>query len=292
MPKIETIKRADGSQRYRFTLDVGRDPVTGKRRQRRYTFARMKDARAELGRLTGAVADGTFTDRSRETVSEALDAYLASACFERADNTRVSYTNALLPVRERLGRRKLQSLTRKDIEDLRDWMLAQGRRRGGIPGTPLGPRSARLTLGRLKATLEMACQDGRLAANPARYVRMPAQPRREAATWSEAELRCFLTVADADRLAAAWRLSLYGLRRGEVCGLRWDDVDLTARTVTIGRSRVLVNGKVIVKTPKSERGYRTLPLDDVLAAELRALHARQAAERLVADNHTRAAATW
>ena len=244
MPKIETIKRADGSQRYRFTLDVGRDPVTGKRRQRRYTFARMKDARAELGRLTGAVADGTFTDRSRETVSEALDAYLASACFERADNTRVSYTNALLPVRERLGRRKLQSLTRKDIEDLRDWMLAQGRRRGGIPGTPLGPRSARLTLGRLKATLEMACQDGRLAANPARYVRMPAQPRREAATWSEAELRCFLTVADADRLAAAWRLSLYGLRRGEVSGLRWDDVDLTARTVTIGRSRVLVNGKV------------------------------------------------
>lgn len=147
MPKIETIKRADGSHRYRFMIDVGRDPVTGKRRQRRYTFARMKDARAELGRLTGAVADGTFTDRSRETVNEALDAYLASACFERADNTRVSYTNTLLPVRDRLGRRKLQSLTRQDIEGLRDWILTEGRRRGGKPGTGLGPRSARLTLG-------------------------------------------------------------------------------------------------------------------------------------------------
>jgi hypothetical protein len=129
----------------------------------------MKDARAELGRLTGAVADGTFTDRSRKTVNEALDAYLASACFERADNTRVSYTNALLPVRERLGRRKLQSVTRKDIEDLRDWMLAEGRRRGGTPGTGLGPRSVRLTLGRLCAALELACQERWLAANPAEH---------------------------------------------------------------------------------------------------------------------------
>ena len=52
--------------------------------------------------------------------------------------------------------------------------------------------------------------------------------------------------------------------------------------MTIGRARVLVNGKVIDKAPKSERGYRTLPLDDVLAAALRALHTRQAAERLAA----------
>jgi integrase len=221
-------------------------------------------------------------DRSRETVNESLNRYLRSACFERADNTRVSYTNALQPVRERLGRRKLQSLTRQDIEDLRDWMLTEGRRRGGKPGGALGPRSIRLTLGRLKAALDLACEDGRLAANPARYVRMPSQPRREGTTWSEDELRRFLAAADADRLAAAWRLALYGLRRGEVCGLRWEDVDLDARTVRIGRARVLVNGQVIVKAPKSERGYRTLPVDDVLAAELRALHKTQAAERLAA----------
>ena len=186
-------------------------------------------------------------------------------------------------MRERLGHRITQSITREDIErDVRDWMLAEGRKRGGEPGTGLGPRSVRLTLGRLKAALEMACEDGRLAANPTRYVRMPSQPKREGTTWSEAELRRFLATADADRLAAAWRLALYGLRRGEVCGLRWEDVDLEAGTVKIGRARVLVNGQVIVKAPKSERGYRTLPLDDVLAAELRALRTRQAAERLAA----------
>lgn len=58
MPKITTIELASG-RRYRFTIDTGRDPVTGRRRQRRYTFAKKADAKAELGRLTRAVADGT-----------------------------------------------------------------------------------------------------------------------------------------------------------------------------------------------------------------------------------------
>jgi integrase len=276
--QIQTLTTADGSKRYRFTVDIGKDPVTGKRRQRRYTFSRMKEAKAEQARLTGSVHDGTFVDRSRETVSQTLDAYLRSACFERADNTRVSYEGALLPVRERLGLRKTQSLTRADIEQLRDWLLTEGRRRGGAPGTGLGPRSVRLTLGRLKAALEQACEDGKLTVNPARYVKLPSQARRDGTTWSEGQLRAFLGVADADRLAAAWRPTLYGLRRGEVCGLRWEDVDLTRRTVRIGRARVLVDAKVIVKAPKSDRGYRVLPLDDAAARALEVLQARQMEE--------------
>jgi integrase len=288
MPKIKTIELADGSKRYRFTADVGADPVTSRRRQRTYTFRRMKDARAELGRLTGAVADGTFVDRSRETLSQALDKYLASAVFERSANTAASYRNCLLPVRERLGHRKLQSITRADIEQLRDWMLAEGRKRGGEPGTGLGAPSVRQTLGRLRAALELACMDGRLAVNPARYVRMPAMPRREGTTWSAEQLRAFLRAADADRLAALWRLTAYGLRRGEVLGLKWDDIDTEARTVTVRRSRVLVEGKVIEKSPKSKRGWRTLPLDAGLVASLRSLHKAQAAERLAAGKAYRA----
>ena len=72
------------------------------------------------------------------------------------------------------------------------------------------------------------------------------------------------------------------MRRGEVCGLRWEDVDLSARTVTIGRSRVVVGSQVIVKAPKSANGARTLPLDDVLAAALQALHDRQVTEHMEA----------
>jgi integrase len=282
MPAIQTVTRAGGREAYRFTLNLGRDPVTGNRRQRVYTFDNRKTADRELARLTGQMVEGKHTDRSRMTVNEALDAYLASALFEREAATGVSYRGALLPVRERLGRRKLQSITKADVEELRSWMLEHGRRRGGAPGTGLGPRSVALTLGRLKAALELACAEGWLGRNPAAHVRPPRQVKRAATTWSEPELRRFLAEAGADRLAACWLLSAYGMRRGEVAGLRWDAVDLDAGTVTIGLARVLVYGKVIVKPPKSERGYRVLPLDPGLVAALRGLRKTQAAERLAA----------
>jgi integrase len=281
LPKIRKTGRAGGRTVWKFTLSLGTDPVTGRRRQRVYTYGSHAEAKRELARLTGQIADGKFTDRTDMTVNEALDAYLESACFERAANTRVSYAGALLPVRDRLGRRRLQSITRKDVESLRDWMLTSGRRRGGQPGTPLGARSVRLTLGRLRAALELACRDGRLARNPAEHVRLPKQDRRPGSTWSEAELRRFAAAAAGDRLAACWRLSLLGLRRGEVLGLRWADVDLPGRTVTVGRARVLVDARVIEKEPKSERGFRTLPLPDAdTAAALAALRDLQAIEAM------------
>jgi integrase len=282
MPAIQTVTRTGGREAYRFTLNLGRDPVTGNRRQRVYTYPDLKTAERERARLTGQLVEGRFTDRTATTVNAALDAYLRSALFEREAATRVSYTGALLPVRERLGARKLQSLTRADVEDLRDWLLTSGRRRGGTPGTPLGARSVALTLGRLRAALELACAEGLIARNPAEHVRPPRQAKRAATTWSAGQLRAFLELAGADRLAACWRMTLYGMRRGEVAGLRWDAVDLDAGTVTIGLARVLVYGKVVIKAPKSERGFRTLPLDPDLIAALRLLHKRQAAERLAA----------
>lgn len=158
------------------------------------------------------------------------------------------------------------------------WMLAQGRRRGGAAGTGLSARSVRLTLGRLSAALESAVAEGKIARNPARLVTPPKHTPREQQTWAKAEVGAFLAVADTDRLAACWRLSLYGLRRGEVLGLRWPDIDLKAGTVTVRRARVLAGYTVRIEEPKSRNGIRTLPLDPALVDLLRALRKRQMAE--------------
>jgi hypothetical protein len=148
--KIQTIELADGSKRYRFTADVGKYP-DGRRRQQRFTFRRKKDAEAELARITHKRADGTLSPRWNGTVAELCDEYERSAAFGREANTAESYKNALKPARARLGRVRASAVTRQDIEDLRDWMLTEGRRRGGKPGTGLGPRSVRLTIGRRAA---------------------------------------------------------------------------------------------------------------------------------------------
>jgi len=159
-----------------------------------------------------------------------------------------------------------------------DWMLTAGRRRGGKPGTGLSGRTARLTLGRLKAALEMAVLEGKLVRNVAKLVEPPEHTQRERATWSKAEVKKFLAKASRDRLHAAWRLSLYGLRRGEVLGLRWSDIDLKAKTLTVRQARVLVEYRVRIEDPKSRNGKRTLPLDDELVAALTAMRKLQMEE--------------
>lgn len=101
-------------------------------------------------------------------------------------------------------------------------------------------------------------------------------------------MKKFLGKASGDRLHAAWRLSLYGLRRGEVLGLRWSDIDLRAKTLTVNQSRVLVEYRVLIEEPKSRNGKRTLPLDDELLAALTSLRKRQMDESAAAGPAYRA----
>jgi integrase len=124
----------------------------------------------------------------------------------------------------------------------------------------------------------MAVDEGRLARNVAKLVKPPEYACGARDTWSQAEVRAFLTAAANDRLHAAWRLTIYGLRRGEVLGLRWSDVDLKARTLTVSQGRVLVDYRIYVEPPKTRNGQRTLPLDDALVAALLALRKHLAKE--------------
>jgi integrase len=272
---IRKLTLADGSVRYRLVVDVGRD-ANGKRQQITRTFDKLKEARAELSRVRHQTDRGTYVRPSKMTVNEYLDEYLIGATRGRRESTKANYRDALKPARDQLGDKPLQAVTKADVERLVDWMLTSGRKRGGTAGTGVGARTVRLTLGRLKAAFEMAVNEGHLVRNVVRLVTPPEYTPTERDTWSQAEVRAFLAAATADRLQAAWRLSLYGLRRGEVLGLRWSDIDLKARTLTVSQARVIADLKVRVEEPKTRNGKRTLPLDDDLVSALTETRKRQA----------------
>ena len=76
--------------------------------------------------------------------------------------------------------------------------------------------------------------------------------------------------ADKDRNRNLWYLALSGLRRGEIVGLRWADVDFDAGTISIVRTRVQAGaGSVVENAPKTLSSSRTLPLDEGLVAVLK-----------------------
>lgn len=280
---IRKIVLSDGkTERYRLVVDIGTDPVTGKRKQFTHTYDKLKDARNELSRIRHERNTGTFVRPTKTTVGEYLDTWLSGHCRGLEEATAANYRDALRPARERLGRRELQSVEKADVEALVEWMATAGRKRGGKPGTGLGPRSIQLTLTALQMALDMAVAERKMPYNPVRLVKRPKQVKAKHEPWDSAEVRAFLDAIKTDRLYAVMFLSLMGLRPEEVCGLKWDRVDLDERTITVNWVRTLVDGKVIEKEPKSAAGERPLPLPSAPWLALKSLKAKQAAEKLAA----------
>jgi len=100
-------------------------------------------------------------------------------------------------------------------------------------------------------------------------------------TWTAEELRRFLDHVRGDRMHAAWLLAAQtGLRRGELLGLRWDDIDLDAGRLQVRRSRVAVGCAVEVSEPRTRKGRRQIALDDVTVTGLKEFRRLQTEERL------------
>ncbi|MCV7230390.1 site-specific integrase [Mycolicibacterium komossense] len=278
--RIELADRASGRPviRYQLTVDVGL--VDGKRKQLRKRFATEREARDALDAVRGDVAKGTYVHPSKVTLADACESWLAAKHGLKPSTLHGHRVNLAAAV-AKLGEVEVQKLTKRHIDDL---VIAL--RTGGLPSPtgksrkPWSPRSVNYMLGLLTAVLRDQMRQGHVVRNVAELVdRIPADAK-PAETFTPAELQRVLTHIDGDRYAIAWQLALTGLRRGEVAGLRWRDIDLDARTLQISSTRLRFGKHLIEDTPKSRAGRRTLPIPDHLAATLRTTRAIQAADRL------------
>lgn len=102
-------------------------------------------------------------------------------------------------------------------------------------------------------------------------------------TWSSDDVRDFLSFVESDRLYAAYVLLLTtGMRRGEVLGLRWQDLDLDAAELAIVQTLNSVRSELVFSTPKTKRSRRLVYLDDATVEKLRGHRASQRTERMAA----------
>jgi integrase len=132
----------------------------------------------------------------------------------------------------------------------------------------------------LRAAVEDAMREEILDRNVAKLVRVPTPPRIEREPLGVEEVRAFLKSTRDERLHAMFVVfALLGLRRSEVLGLRWDDVDLEGGHLSIRRGLQRIDGKLLVLPPKTARSRRTVPLPAVVTAKLREHRDRQEAER-------------
>jgi integrase len=129
---------------------------------------------------------------------------------------------------------------------------------------------------------------GLVSRTVASIARPPAIDRTEIVTWTAEELQAFLDHVRSDRLFAAYvLLGTTGMRRGEVLGLRWSDLDLERARLSISQTLQEVEHRISFTTTKTNRSRRTVALDPTTVEVLKAHRSRQIEERLALGSEWR-----
>ncbi len=254
-------------------VDLPPDPATGKRRQKRITARTRREVEALVAELIHKAETGGFTDAGRITVREFFDRWLETAAPTlRAATVRRYRDLARLHITGTIGSVKLAKLAPGDVQRLYAGRLAAG----------LSPTSVRHVHGLLHRALGDAVRWGLLHRNVTEAVDPPRRSTPEAQTWNAEQVAHVLTAAVGDDFEPLWRLALLaGMRRGELLGLRWTDVDLDAgtlsvrRTLSRGESSRLESGE-----PKTASGRRRIALPGSVVESLRRHRIRQVEYRL------------
>jgi len=283
MSRAGNLKR-DVSGKWGYVVDVAPPGATTRRQVHKRGFATKRAAQEALTATLAAVQGGTFVAPDRMNLRTYLDRWLDSLVVAgRRPSTVAGYRSTLVAyVYERIGDVGLQQVTALDLDGLYSDLLADGRR---LSSGGLSARTVRYTHTIIAKALADAERKGLVARNVARLASPPSSTAARApemVAWSPSEMRTFLTTNADHHHAALWRLTAAtGLRRGEVCGLRWEDLDLDRAVVRVRRTMLVSGNGVVIGQPKTRRSRRTIDLDAGTAAMLRAHRTEQVQQRLL-----------
>ena len=268
-----TRGRAAGTWYLRVELQHGSN---GKRRQRRETVRGTKaDAQRRLHELLREVETGGYADARRLTVAKIAERWLATKEHRVAAKSYAFYASHVqLYIVPTLGSLRAEALRPAYIEAaIAAW--ARGKRNDNEKGV-LSSHSVAHIFSTLRTMLRWGVKMGMLFRNAADGVEPPRFERKEMRALDPTGVAQLLEAAQGTDLRAVTAVAIgTGLRRGELLALRWSDVNLDARRLTVHRSLETVKGLTRTKPPKTARSARTIALPPFVAEILREEQHRQ-----------------
>lgn len=280
----------DGHGSWFFSLDLPPGAEGKRRRLRHGGYATDSAAIEALERVGGVRVGGEAL-----TVEVWLRRWLASRLSLRPETVRSYAGHVEDYLAPHLGQVLLVELNRGRVQ----MMFTQIAVAEGMAGRPISAATLRRIHATLRAALNEAVRVGLILSNPAVGVELPSAPyprptlwtperlvawQRDGSSptvpvWTPVQTAEFLTFVRGHRLYALFHLvALTGLRRGEICGLTWADLDLEGGVLAVARQRRQTAGRVAVAPPKSRAGVREIALDHTTVTVLRQHRYRQQVE--------------
>jgi integrase len=260
--------------------------LEGGRRKRKYLYGVTRQEVAEqLTKVLRDKAQGLPVAVGRQTVGQFLNRWLDESVKPNVrPRTFESYELTVrLHLAPTLGKLRLDKLGPQHVQALLNRKLKEN----------LAPRSVAYLRVVLRHALNQALRWELVARNAAALVGPPRVPRHEIKPLAPEQALTFVDAAKGGRLEALYTVALaLGMRRGEILGLRWQDVDLDARKVQVRQAIQRIAGKLTddgegglrAAEPKTERSRRAIAMPETIARSLKAHRVRQLEERMLAGS--------
>lgn len=262
-----------GKWGYYLSRGFGFDPKAKKMKRLQTRVANFTSKRAAQSAYAKAKTEhdtGQFRETNRTQFAQWCDEWLTTSGLSAGLRSAYGryFENDVAP--SALGRMRLSDIRRADVQRFVDSMLAAGR---GVPTVKKAHRG-------ISSALTAAVRGDLIPANPANGVVFPKERRAKFEPWSPAQAGRFLDHAAQHRLGVVLEVAMFtGLRPAELAGLRWIDVDLASRTLTVRWTRTIVDGKVEEKEPKTEESQASIDLEDQTVGALVAWQITQQGDR-------------
>ncbi|MEW6662243.1 MAG: tyrosine-type recombinase/integrase [Bacillota bacterium] len=270
--KTRNLKKL-GNNKYQIRWDLPRESSAGKRRQRmKIVNGSREEAEKELRRILTEIDQHGYVEPTKKTVEAYLQDWLACNRKNLSAKTFQRYGELIrLHVLPHLGQVRLGDLTPLRIQNYYSDLQDDGARMDSKEGG-LAPATIRKIHNLLHKAFREAVYPHRiLVFNPTDGVQLPKLKETDIRPLDEEQVSVFLDAAKADKHYTLFLVGMgTGLRRGELFGLKWGDVDLDKQLLFVRRSLVTVGGKpVLQESVKTDCSRRTIAISSELVVGLK-----------------------
>lgn len=262
------ISYDDQRKIYYVSMDLGKDE-NGRRMKRYQTYNTLYAARMGLRQFLMHREEELRTPRHDMTLGDWLESWMENIVQPtRAETTVYGYQkiidNHLLPA---LGDIPLLKLTPMDIQQY----YIQVQQNANLSGNTL-----RRHHDLLSSSLRSAVRQDKLLVSPMDKVEPPRAKQKEASYYKPEELKRLYTLVEGHPLELCTKLAgSFGMRREEICGLKWESIDYQRQLLFIREARTAFGATIVQKETKTRSSVRTLFLSDDMAQLLRQEQDRQ-----------------
>ena len=256
-------------QSWQLTVEMPRDPITGERKRKYKTVTgTKKEADQALRRFITELERGEYIEDNNITVSDWLQKWLEVYIVPTVSpTTLVGYKGMIRRYIDPLiGHLQIQEMNALAVQ-----IWVNKLKVSPSSGEPLTAGTIKHTYHVLRGAMDKAVQAGLIHRSPCTGIQLPKGEKKKPVIYDETQIQQLLDFARGTEMELIIDLELcMGMRRGELLGLQWRDVNWDKNQIHIIRSRVAVDGKSVVKQPKTESGIRTLDVPEILMKKLKA----------------------